>query len=284
MEVPGASFSSVEDHPMAEEDGIVMTGVRTVGTPGLRRPEQTWEESDQTNPRGGDGDDSARSRSRTRPLRAQPLTQAATGTCHRGECAGGAGPDRHARLRPAVGRSVGAGQSNPAMVGGARSFLTDLTNFDAKSVDADFSSINAMATGAFSSQATKFFNSSIRSELESALAESRGQIRNLYVQTDNGTSASVYAVVDQVYVNNKISTPQSDVLRILVNLAKVGASWKISDVDGAGGRHSGQYRNAVRVQRDRRYPGNRPGRRPGRCRRGTVVRNADRHPDLRRLR
>ena len=66
--------------------------------------------------------------------------------------------------------------------------------------------------------------------MESALAESRGQVRSLYVQTDNGTSASVYAVVDQIYVNNKISTPQSDVLRILVNLAKVGPSWKISDV------------------------------------------------------
>ena len=62
------------------------------------------------------------------------------------------------------------------------------------------------------------------------MADSRGQVRSLYVQTDNGTSASVSAVVDQIYVNNKISTPQSDVLRILVNLAKMGPSWKISDV------------------------------------------------------
>jgi hypothetical protein len=230
MEVPGASFSSVEDHPMAEEDGTVMTGVRTVGAPGLRQPEQTWEETNQTNARGGDGDDShGRDHGTARP-----------------------GPNRSPRPRRGlvigvsalavlglIGTLVfallwagasGSGGSDPAMVGAARSFLTDLTNFDAKSVDADFSSINAMATGTFSSQATKFFNSSIRSELESALAESRGQIRSLYVQTDNGTSASVYAVVDQVYVNNKISTPQSDVLRILVNLAKVGPSWKISDV------------------------------------------------------
>jgi hypothetical protein len=58
MEVPGASFSSVEDHPMAEEDGTVMTGVRTVGAPGLRQPEQTWDETNQTNPREGDGDHS----------------------------------------------------------------------------------------------------------------------------------------------------------------------------------------------------------------------------------
>jgi hypothetical protein len=230
MEVPGASFSSVEDHPMAEEDGTVMTGVRTVGAPGLRQPEQTWEETNQTNPREGDGDDSdGRDHGTARPGSNRSPRP-------RGGLVIGVGALAVLGLIGTLVFAVlwagasGSGGSDPAMVGAARSFLTDLTNFDAKSVDADFSSINAMATGTFSSQATKFFNSSIRSELESALAESRGQIRSLYVQTDNGTSASVYAVVDQVYVNNKISTPQSDVLRILVNLAKVGPSWKISDV------------------------------------------------------
>jgi hypothetical protein len=124
----------------------------------------------------------------------------------------------------------GSSPQDPAMTGAARSFLTDLTNFNAKSIDADFDSITSMATGTFSGQATKFFNSSIRTELQNALAESRGQIRNLYTQSDNGTQAAVYGVIDQVYVNNKISTPQSDVLRVVVNLQKVGADWKISDV------------------------------------------------------
>ncbi len=124
-----------------------------------------------------------------------------------------------------------SGSSQPAaVVSSARSFLTDLTNFNAKSIDADFGSITAMATGTFSGQATKFFNSSIRTELEGALAESRGEIRDIYVQSDNGTQASVYAVVDQVYVNNKITTPQADVLRVLINLQQVGSAWKISDV------------------------------------------------------
>jgi hypothetical protein len=119
---------------------------------------------------------------------------------------------------------------DPAMTGAARAFLTDLTNFNAKTIDADFNSITSMATGTFSGQATKFFNSSIRAELQNALAESRGQIRNLYTQSDNGDQAAVYGVIDQVYVNNKISTPQSDVLRVVVNLQKVGGNWRISDV------------------------------------------------------
>jgi hypothetical protein len=121
-------------------------------------------------------------------------------------------------------------QADPAMQSAARTFLVDLTNFNAKSIDTDFSSITSMATGTFSGQATKFFNSSIRSELEAALAESRGQIRDLYVQSESGSKGAVYAVVDQVYVNNKISTPQADVLRIVVNLQKVASSWKIADV------------------------------------------------------
>jgi hypothetical protein len=119
---------------------------------------------------------------------------------------------------------------DPAMTTAARSFLTDLTNFNAKTIDADFNSITSMATGTFSGQATKFFNSSIRAQLQSALAESRGQIRNLYTQSDNGSQAAVYGVIDQVYVNNKISTPQSDVLRVVVNLQKVQGNWKIADV------------------------------------------------------
>ena len=89
-----------------------------------------------------------------------------------------------------------------------------------------------MATGAFSTQAKEFFNSSIRTALEKALAESRGQIRALDVQNENqgAGTASIYAVVDQTYVNNKITTPQADVVRLTADLLRVGGVWKISDV------------------------------------------------------
>jgi hypothetical protein len=124
----------------------------------------------------------------------------------------------------------GSAGADPAMTSAARVFMTDLTNFNAKSIDADFNAITSMATGTFSGQAGKFFNSSIRSELQDALAESRGQIRDLYVQSASAHQGSVYVVDDQVYANNKITTPQSDVLRVVVNVAKVGTVWKISDV------------------------------------------------------
>jgi hypothetical protein len=128
-------------------------------------------------------------------------------------------------------RSSGPVQ-DPAVVSASRAFLTDFFNFNAKTVDADFSSISGMATGAFATQAQQFFNASIRKALEAALAESRGQIRYLAIQSENqgAGTASVYAVVDQTYVNNKITSPQADVVRLVANLKQVNGVWKISDV------------------------------------------------------
>jgi hypothetical protein len=121
---------------------------------------------------------------------------------------------------------------DPAVVSASRAFLTDFFNFNAKTVDADFNAVDGMATGAFATQAQQFFNASIRKALEQALAESRGQIRYVAVQSENqgAGTASVYAVVDQTYVNNKITSPQADVVRLVADLKQVGGAWKISDV------------------------------------------------------
>jgi hypothetical protein len=128
--------------------------------------------------------------------------------------------------------SRGGPVQDPAVVSASRAFLTDFFNFNAKTVDADFNAVGGMATGAFATQAQQFFNASIRKALEEALAESRGQIRYLDVQSENqgAGTASVYAVVDQTYVNNKITSPQADVVRLVADLKQVGGVWKISDV------------------------------------------------------
>ena len=120
----------------------------------------------------------------------------------------------------------------PEVIAASRTFLTNFFNFDAKSLDHNFNTVEGMATGSFSNQAQQFFNSNIRKALESALAESRGQIRNLDVQSYDPAAgtASIYAVIDQTYVNNKISTPQSDVVRLTADLKQVNGTWKISNV------------------------------------------------------
>ena len=86
-----------------------------------------------------------------------------------------------------------------------------------------------MATGTFAKQANRF-NSSIRQQLETTLTSSRGQIRSLYVQEVSGNQATVYAVVDQLYVNRTLQAPRSDVLRVVVQMSDTGGTWKVSNV------------------------------------------------------
>lgn len=130
-------------------------------------------------------------------------------------------------------KSSGTGEvQDPAVLSASKTFLTDFFNFTPKTVDADFSAITNMATGSFSSQANQFFNSNIRKALETALASSRGSIRYLAVQQEGSPAgtASIYAVIDQTYANNKLTSVQSDVVRLTADLQQVNGNWKISSV------------------------------------------------------
>ncbi|HEY1651338.1 MAG TPA: hypothetical protein VGG09_05600 [Acidimicrobiales bacterium] len=121
---------------------------------------------------------------------------------------------------------------DPAVLSASRTFLTDFFNFTPKTVDSDFSALTNMATGSFSTQANQFFNSNIRKALETALASSRGSVRYLAVQQEGNPAgtASIYAVIDQTYANNKITSIQSDVVRLTADLQQVNGTWKISSV------------------------------------------------------
>lgn len=135
---------------------------------------------------------------------------------------------------------------DPGVLSASRTFLTDFFNFTPKTVDSDFDAITGMATGQFSSQAQDFFNSSIRKALEQALASSRGNIRYDVVQQEGNPAgtASIYAVVDQTYANNKITTPQSDVVRLIVDFRQVNGVWKISNVTVLEGATPGSASSA----------------------------------------
>ncbi|MHB1503343.1 MAG: hypothetical protein ACYCTL_05540 [Acidimicrobiales bacterium] len=109
-------------------------------------------------------------------------------------------------------------------------FVMALTNFTPSTVDADFSRVIGFSTGTFSGQAHRFFDSQIRQQLETALASSRGQVRHLFVQSLQGNDATVYAVVDQTYVNSKTRTPQADTLRLVLGLTDMPVGWRVSTV------------------------------------------------------
>ncbi|MGH9028503.1 MAG: hypothetical protein ACRDV4_02665, partial [Acidimicrobiales bacterium] len=113
----------------------------------------------------------------------------------------------------------------------ATTFVTDLTSFRPSDVDADFTALQSWAApgSQFAKQAAQTFNSNIRQQLIQANASSAGQIRNIFVESINGSSAQVYAVVDQAYQSTKIPrTP--DTLRLTVDLTDTGKGWRISTV------------------------------------------------------
>jgi hypothetical protein len=112
----------------------------------------------------------------------------------------------------------------------ARQFVLALTNFDARTIDADFDRIESFATGDFANQAQSFFGSDIRKAMQQVAASSRGQLHYLFTQSFRGSSASVYAVVDETIINNKFTSPEADELRVELNLVKVRGAWRVSEV------------------------------------------------------
>ena len=113
----------------------------------------------------------------------------------------------------------------------ARNFLTALTNFDGKTIDADFNRIRSYATGAFASQADQFYaDKDTRNALRVRQASSRGEIKDLFVQSSVRGRVRVYGVIDQTIANNALPTPQADELRIELGLTRVKGVWRVYDV------------------------------------------------------
>jgi hypothetical protein len=109
-------------------------------------------------------------------------------------------------------------------------FVTALTNFDPGTVDADFARIQHLATGSFATQARQFFGSSIRQQLQAAGAASRGQVLDLFIEALSGSQATVFAVVDQTYLNSKMTSPTADTLRLELVLSDGSSGWLVSTV------------------------------------------------------
>jgi hypothetical protein len=113
----------------------------------------------------------------------------------------------------------------------ARNFLTALTNFDGKTIDADFNRIIGYATGAFAQQADQFYaDKDTRNALRVRQASSRGEIKDLFVQSSAQGRVRLYGVIDETIANNKLPTPQADELRIELGLTKVKGVWRVFDV------------------------------------------------------
>ena len=55
-------------------------------------------------------------------------------------------------------------------------------------------------------------------------------MRSLFVQSVQGSTADVYAVLDQTIFNNSLKQPEADELRVDVTLQLVNGLWRVSQV------------------------------------------------------
>jgi hypothetical protein len=116
--------------------------------------------------------------------------------------------------------------------GVGRQFLIALTNFDARTVDSDFARILSFAAdnSHFAQQAQSTFNSDLGRAFKAKQASSRGEIHYLFVQGVHGTTADVYAVIDQTIFNNSMKAPVADEIRADVTLQRVKGLWRVSEL------------------------------------------------------
>ena len=128
----------------------------------------------------------------------------------------------------------GAASDQAAARNVASEFLLDLTNFGPKTLDADFSQMQAMATGRFATQARQTLAPKLRSQLIAAQVQTQGRIRHLWIQSYSADAASFFGQVDQTFRNNRNPAVSSDQLTVEVDLSKVDGQWKVAQVTTIG--------------------------------------------------
>jgi Mce-associated membrane protein len=114
----------------------------------------------------------------------------------------------------------------------ASDFLVALFDFDGRTIDEDFDNVLSYATGDFADQAeAQFADDDTRAALREVQASSRVEVRDLFVQSFDGDSGRVFAVVDQTIANNQFPQPRSDQVRLEISMRKVDGEWKVSALD-----------------------------------------------------
>jgi hypothetical protein len=134
------------------------------------------------------------------------------------------------------GLGVGGGSSDPlhgteAMQQAARTFTLTYTNFDAPRIDATYDQMKKLGCCQFSDQLDQILGTSIRSQLKAARAASQAEIRDLYVQSFDGDTGSVFVVVDQTVVNASTPQPVAGVGYVLLRMKTEGGAWKVAQLD-----------------------------------------------------
>ncbi len=128
-------------------------------------------------------------------------------------------------------RSVAAEHKRTEIVNTADDFLKTLTNFKAATIQSDVTRIHSFAVGDFADQVDQFFGPSTVASIKKAGVVSVGTVRSVFVQTVNGSAATILGVVNESVTNSASKTPRTEVLRVVVELVQTKSGWRVDKVD-----------------------------------------------------
>lgn len=112
----------------------------------------------------------------------------------------------------------------------AARLLVALTNFDAKTIDADVAKLRALAVGQFAGDVDDVFTPERIAQIKRFDATSTGKIRSVFIQSLSGDSASVFAVVDETLRNSR-SPARTDTVRFDISMVQTKGGWKIENLE-----------------------------------------------------
>lgn len=113
----------------------------------------------------------------------------------------------------------------------ARRFLLALTNFSAQRIEDDVEEIRAFGVGQFAEEVEQTFSEERLAAIRENQVVSTGRVESVFVQSLEGSTASVFAVVNETIVNASLTAPRADVLRVELEMIETPDGWKVSTVE-----------------------------------------------------
>jgi hypothetical protein len=112
----------------------------------------------------------------------------------------------------------------------ARKFIGDLMSISADTAEADAAAIKEWAVGDFADEAEVFYGREAIEAVVELKATTEGEIRELFVQSLEGSEGSVFAVVDHTVTNANTDEPKTDTVRMSIEMIESEAGWKVNRV------------------------------------------------------
>ena len=112
----------------------------------------------------------------------------------------------------------------------ASHFVTALTNFSYKTIDGDIAQIRRFAAGSFLHEVGQTFSKQNIAALKHAKATSHAHLNSVFIQSVSGGTASAFAVVTETFTNANSRSPNTQIVRMSIDLIKTGGAWKVDTV------------------------------------------------------